>query len=185
MHPMALKRNGLVPALFFACTGPAMACTPVVSVGFGGLMVGFLVWCVLALCTPGGCSSTSRGLWLVTVPIGMFTFVLPMLAPLLFPAMFVAIAFPMHLAVEFFDAWCHPRTPSRPERLVVNGIPLALVLGLGLGAKGLLYGQYGGLRSLAWNYAHEAEGVFLAVWLVTGAVVLIRHRATHRSLWPF
>jgi len=183
--PMALKRNWLVPGLFFACTGPALACTPIISVGFGGLMAGFLVWCVLALCLPGVSSSASRAFWLVTVPIGMFTFVLPMLAPLLFLAAFVAIAFPMHLAVEFFDAWCHPQTPSRSARLVVNGIPLALVLGLGLGAKGLLYGPYGGLRSLVWNYLHEAEAVFFAIWLLTGAVVLVRHRATHRSLWPF
>lgn len=48
-----------------------------------------------------------------------------------------------------------------------------------------LYGENGGLRAFLWNDSHEAEAVVYAIWMVVGAVVLARHRASHRSSWPF
>ncbi len=182
---MALNRATLVLALALAlaCTRQAEACTPILSVGFGGVMAGWLVWLILA--PFAGSISSSRLFWAIVVPVGMVTFAVPMFAPFLLAAALLAIAFPMHLALEFFDALFHPQTASRALRLFWNGLPLAVMLGLGLSAKAWLYGEHGGLRSLLWNYTHEAEAVFFAIWMVVGAAVLAKHRAEHRSSWPF
>ena len=180
---MALRRATLVLALVLACTLRAEACTPIVSVGFKGVLAGWLVWLLLA--PFAGLLSSSRLVWAIAVPVGMLTFAVPAFAPVLFVAMLLAIAFPMHLACEFFDALFHPQTASRAFRLLWNGLPLALMLILGVSAKAWLYGENGGLRAFLWNYSHEAEAVVYAIWMVVGAVVLARHRASHRSSWPF
>lgn len=180
--PRAARRLALALALLLTCTDPAAACTPLVSVGFGGLMLGWLVWLLM---TPfAGKLSTSRLFWL-WAPVGFVGFAVPSVGLVVIVPVLLLIAFPMHLAVEFLDALFHRDLDFRPFRLFYYGLPLAVTLVAGLGAKAALYGENGGLRAFAWNYLHESEAFFFAVWLVVGAAVLLQHRAANRSAWPF
>lgn len=160
-------------AVVLACTAPAQACTPILSVGMPALGLAWLVWLLLTpfLGRPG------EWKWAALVPLGFLAFAVPMFAVFLLPAALALIAFPMHLAVEFFDAAFHGGD-QRGRRLLYYGLPLAMVLVFGVMAKAALYGDYGGLRALAWNYAREAEAGFFAVWLAVGAWTLWRHRFT-------
>lgn len=178
-----MNRPLLTLALVLACAAPAAACTPVMSVGFKGLMLGWLLWLVLTPFAMG--IPSTRLFWALVVPVGMMGFAVPMFGVLLIVPVLVTIAFPMHLALEFFDALYHPDGEYRGFRLFYNGAPLAVMLGLGLSAKAALYGEYGGLRTLAWNYTREGESLFFGLWLAVALVVLWQHRAQHREAWPF
>lgn len=178
-----MAHRALLIAMFLlALAAPADACTPVVSVGIRGLMAGWLVWLILTPFALG--LPSTRTLYIVAVPMGLMGFAVPAFGVLTFVAVLLTVAFPMHLALEFFGALFHREAEHRGFRLFYNGLPLALILWMGLQAKAALYGDNGGFRSLVWNYSREGEAVFFAVWLVVGVVLLVQHRSQHRHLWP-
>lgn len=174
---MALKVLGTLLALFALSARPAVACTPIFSAAFGGLFVGYVVWIVLSLVLGFWYAFAWRELrsWVFWIPVGWLVFAVPMFAGILFVPMIMFIAFPMHLAVQFFLAlFERPAPDDRTARLAYYGLPVALIIGLGISAKLVFYGQIGGLRALAWNYSHRAEVIAFALWMCVGLHVLYK-----------
>lgn len=178
----------LLVATLLASSLPAEACTPIVSVGFLGLVSGYALWLLLSLVLAAFHPFAWEELryWFWWVPAGLFMFGLPFLLVLGFPAVVMMVAFPMHLAVQFVQALFDKPSPAsqRGLRAFYYGAPLLVVVGVGILAKIDLYSQNGGLRAFWYNYSGPGSG-FMAVWLMIGIVVLVlsdfRRRAAEQA----
>ncbi|MBI2266177.1 MAG: hypothetical protein HYU64_13550 [Armatimonadetes bacterium] len=186
--------KGLKPFLFLAALlalagpSPAFACTPIMSVGYYGVMAGYLVWVVLALIFAWryGALRYDFAKWAILVPIGFFWFAVP-IAILALPAAILFLAFPMHLAVEFCTALFDNTIPrgEKIPRLIYFGLPTLVILGLGIAFKILIYAREGGLRAFVWNYSEGGTGlIFFGFSLLIGLIVAFRARRADRRNQP-
>lgn len=154
---------------------PAAACTPVTSAAFPAVMLAYLVWLGLSLVLRRGHGFGDRdlGVYAPTVPLGCLWFLFPALS-LGLPFAFFFLAFPMHLAVEFFRALFAGSLEGRKrkERLFFYGLPLAIALFGGITAKWMLYSSHGGWRLFLVNLSTHGPS-FGAPAFVIGIVVLV------------
>lgn len=160
--------------LIFWLPARVLACTPIVSVGFGAVGLAYILWLVFSLLLAFRYRFVEEDLktWAFLVPLGFLWFAAPILI-LLLPAGIVFLAFPMHLAVQFFASLFHKDIQDRFTRLLYYGLPAAVVLALGIYLKMALYSRYGGLRAFLWNYFESGGGrSFLIISLAVGLVVL-------------
>jgi hypothetical protein len=152
-----------------------MACVPVMSSGFGGVVLGYLLWLALGFLLGVRYPFARRdvSVWLSSI-LGMFFFAVPMLGLFGFVFIFQFLAFPMHLGVEaclalggYVDA------AERKARLVLFVPPLVVTLMLGLTGKYWHYSQASRpWRELYLNY-QSTWGFFLCAFVI-GLVVLLR-----------
>ena len=170
---MGLKARWAI-LLLFSASLPASACTPVLSAAFPAVMLAYLVWVVLSIGLRRRHDFCDRDLWLFgpSVPLGCVWFSVPILVFVL-PFAFLFLAFPMHLAVEFFAALFSRSQASKDRRvrLLYYGIPLAIALFGGIIAKWMLYSERGGWRLLMANLSENGP-FFGTVSFVVGLAVL-------------
>lgn len=160
---------------------PALACSPIMSAGFHAVILAYFVWLVLSVILRRSHSFCDRdfGLYTVATPIGCVWFAVPMILFAL-PFAFVFLAFPMHLAVEFFMA-LFGRANERKDRAVrlfYYGVPLAIALFGGLVAKWMLYSEMGGWRAFLVNFSANAPTIGSLSFLIG---IFILFEATRRE----
>jgi hypothetical protein len=114
------------------------------------------------------------------VPLGALGFLAPITAFVTGVGMIIFLVFPTHLAVQFCLALFR-YGQDRAQRLVVYGVPLAVMAGVAVAAKWALYSQYGGLRTFVMYYSQMWPAI-VVIMAIGGAVTYPAvRRATQRS----
>ena len=156
---MGVTRLLIAGLVWLGCTAEACACTPLPVFTFPAVLLGWFAWLCLLVCfnQRAFANDPMNKYWFFGVPLALIPFSTPVylviLFPITLPLVILYAAFPVHLVIEFCRA-CFGHIHDRAERtprMILFGLPLALIVIGGVIIKWWVYSEYGGLRGFIWN----------------------------------